>query len=165
MEINKKVIIKKNPNGDTRTAAKNVSFSDFQEANDMHIKDVRSTMTILASYLRQKGIEHDWTKKEKEKEFYEDFLSTMNDGTNFVEGDWYQYHIKEERHHLTSRCPIDVNLFDVIEMITDCVCAGKARSGKIRNLEIDDKMLKDAMKNTVELISKIVVVEGEDEDE
>lgn len=29
--------IKKNPNGDTRTAPKGITFEQFQEANDMHI--------------------------------------------------------------------------------------------------------------------------------
>lgn len=39
--------IKKNPNGDTRTAPKNVNFEDFQEANDMHIDNVSDVMKSL----------------------------------------------------------------------------------------------------------------------
>ena len=40
--------IRKNPSGDTRTAQKDVSFEQFQEANDMHIEDVRSVMYELS---------------------------------------------------------------------------------------------------------------------
>lgn len=34
------ITIYKNPNGDTRTAPKNVTYEQFQKANDMHITDV-----------------------------------------------------------------------------------------------------------------------------
>ena len=43
----------------------------------------------------------------------------MNDGTDFINDEWYQLHIKAERHHLLSNCPDDVNLIDVLEMIVD----------------------------------------------
>ena len=38
----------RNPNGDTRTAPKNVTFEEFQEANDMHINDVKHVMHELS---------------------------------------------------------------------------------------------------------------------
>lgn len=41
-----KIQIVKNPNGDTRTAPKNVSFEDFAKANDMHINDVKKDNEI-----------------------------------------------------------------------------------------------------------------------
>ena len=37
-------------------------------------------------------------------------------------------------------------------MVVDCVCAGKARSGEVRQLEINDEILKKALQNTVKLI-------------
>ena len=43
-------------------------------------------------------------------------------------------------------------------MIADCTCAGLARSGEIRNLEIDDDILNQAVKNTAELIKSMVAV-------
>ena len=61
-------------------------------------------------------------------------------------------HWKAERHHLNRCVPDDVNLIDVIEMIADCVCAGKARSGEIRPIKIDFGILNKAFMNTVELI-------------
>ena len=133
----------------------------FQEANNMHRRDVVSVMMWLAGELTQVGHNHDFTKKSQERMFYRDFLATMNDGANFTDSEWYQLHVKAERHHLLSSCPEDVNLIDVLEMITDCVCAGMARSGEIRSLEIDNEILRKAVSNTVELIKSLIVVEVE----
>lgn len=153
------VTIHKNPNGDTRTAPKDISFIQFQEANDSHVEDVKTTMCYLSIFLVEKGLKHDWTKKSEEKMFYRDFLATMNEGADFVSGEWYQLHVNTERHHLLSRCPEDVNLLDVIEMIVDCVCAGKTRSGEIKGLEITTDILEKALKNTVKLIDDMTMVE------
>ena len=150
--------IYKNPNGDTRTAPKNVTFEQFQEANDMHKRDVYEVMKYLSRLISITGLSHDFTKKREERLFYENFLSTINNGTNFVEDEWYQLHIKAERHHLLSNCPDDVNLVDVLEMISDCVCAGMARSGEIRDLEIDSDILNRAVQNTVKMIKEIITV-------
>lgn len=152
-----RIIIYKNPNGDTRTAPKNISFEQFQEANDMHIQDVKNVMNELALNIMLAGDRHDGTKKFKERLFYENFLSTMNDGTDFVNDEWYQLHIRKERHHLLSRCPEDVDLIDVLEMIVDCVCAGMARSGEVRPIEINTEILEKALTNTVDLVKKMVV--------
>lgn len=151
--------IYKNPNGDTRTAPKDVTYEQFQEANNMHILDVEKVMSYLGYLVMRAGYIHDYTKKTQEPQFYKDFLSTMNEGTNFVEGNWYQYHIRKERHHLLSRCPDDVNLIDVLEMIADCVCAGMSRSGEVRELEISADILEKAVQNTVKLISTQIVME------
>lgn len=144
-----KIKIKRNPNGDTRTAPKNISFEQFQEANDSHRYDVKRVMDSLAIQMQLKGRMHDYTKKLEEKLFYNNFIDTINNGADFVSNDWYQYHISEERHHLLSRCPEDVDLLDVIEMIVDCVCAGKARAGEVRSIEINDEILRKALDNTV----------------
>ena len=152
-------IIYKNSNGDTRTAPKNVTFKEFQKANDMHREDVKNTMNEIALLLMEKGKKHDWTKKDYEEMFYNNFLSTLNNGTNFIEDEWYQLHIEKEKHHLTSKCHDDVDLLDVIEMVVDCVCAGKARSGEIRGLEINQEILGKALKNTVKKINEMVKCE------
>jgi hypothetical protein len=154
------ITIKKNPNGDTRTAPKTISYEQFQQANDMHRADVSATMLLLSSIIAQTGANHDYTKKSEEQMFYDDFKSTLDSGTSFVDGKWYNLHITSERHHLLSHCPDDVNLIDVFEMIADCVCAGMARSGEIRSLEINDVILQEAVKNTVKLIHDAIVVES-----
>lgn len=153
--------IKKNPNGDTRTAPKNVSFEEFQEANNMHISDVSTVMHEISRMIDDRGVNHDHTKKSQEKLFYENFLSTMNEDTDFTKDEWYQIHTKTERHHLLSNCPSDVNLIDVLEMIVDCICAGLARSGEVRPVEINDDILYKAIDNTVELIKSMVEVEND----
>lgn len=151
------ITIRKNPNGDTRTAKKNVSFQEFQESNNMHIQDVRNVMNKLAFEIMQAGDKHDYTKKTHEKLFYENFLSTMNNGTDFINDKWYQYHIENERHHLLSKCPNDVDLLDVLEMIVDCTCAGLSRSGDVRPIEINDDILRKALDNTVNMVKNMIV--------
>ena len=157
--MTQKIVIHKNPNGDTRTAPKNVTFEQFQEANNSHIVDVTNVLIGLSGKLKENGYRHDWTKKKYEKMFYNDFLATMNCGADFVSREWYQLHVNTERHHLLSRCPQDVNLLDVIEMVVDCVCAGKTRSGEIRGLEISTDILEKALKNTVKLVDDMTVLE------
>ena len=125
-----KVIIRRNPNGDTRTAPKNVTREEFHKANMEHIFDVMHVMAEVGTMVTSMGENHNWTKLDYEDLFYKNFLSTINCGTDFVSDEWYQKHILLERHHLSNRCPDDVNLLDVIEMIVDCVCAGKTRSGR-----------------------------------
>ena len=39
-------------------------------------------------------------------------------------------------------------------MIADCTCAGLARSGEVRGLEINTEVLEKAVQNTVKLIVK-----------
>lgn len=153
-----KVVIKKNPNGDTRTAPKGVTFEQFQEANDMHRHDVRAVMRELAGKLTEAGITHDFTKKSQERMFYNDFLFSVNQGANFALSGWYQLHVMAERHHLLANCPKDVNLIDVLEMLVDCVCAGIARSGEVREIELTDDILHLAVNNTVDLIKSMIVV-------
>ena len=131
----------KNPNGDTRTAPKNVTFEEFQEANNMHIDDVKQVMYELSQIIDHRGENHDCTKKSQERMFYNNFLSTMNDGTDFVNDEWYQLHIKAERHHLLSNCPDDVNLIDVLEMIAD----GKIDVEKLITRKMNMKYAKRAI--------------------
>ena len=148
-----KIKLKHDGHGDSRHAPKDTTFEQFQEANLSHISDVRSVMLYLARKLAQQGTEHDWTKLRYEKEFWDDFWSE-----DFVNGKWYQRHIHTERHHPTSYCHEDINLLDVIEMVVDCVCAGKTRSGEVRPLEITDEILKKAFENTVKLVDDITEV-------
>ena len=150
--------IYRDPNGDTRTASKDVTFEEFQEANDTHIRDVNAVMFELSKMIDDAGDRHDCTKKTQERMFYRDFKETLDNGTDFTKSEWYQLHVTAERHHLLSHCPDDVNLIDVLEMITDCVCAGLARSGEVRDLEINADILNKAVKNTCELIKSMVEV-------
>lgn len=61
------ITIHKNPNGDTRTAPKDITFDKFQEANNSHMADVTNVMMAIAEKLKDNGCKHDWTKKSEEK--------------------------------------------------------------------------------------------------
>lgn len=81
-----KIVIHKNPNGDTRTVPKGITFDQFQEANDSHISDVRAVMDEIGTMFCESGEKHDWTKKSEEKMFYGDFLEAMAGGIDFFPG-------------------------------------------------------------------------------
>ena len=146
-----KIIIYRNSNGDTRTAKGEVSFEEFQKSNDMHISDVEQIMNLMAHTIEDIGSEHDWTKKAYEKQFYDEFTDSRKNGTKFTESEWYQNHIKQERHHINSYVHDDIDLFDVLEMIADCTSAGLARSGEVKEITIDKDVLYKAFQNTCKL--------------
>ena len=146
-----KIIIKKNPNGDTRTAKGEVSFEEFAHANDMHINDVKNIMDFYADLCKYNGENHDFTKKKYEKQFYDEFVYSRMNNVKFTESEWYKNHIKEESHHINSFVHNDVDLFDVLEMIADCTSASLARSGNVREITIDKDVLYKAFQNTCEL--------------
>lgn len=146
-----KIIIKKNPNGDTRTAKGEVSFEEFAHANDMHINDVKNIMDFYADLCKYNGENHDFTKKKYEKQFYDEFVYSRMNNVKFTESEWYKNHIKEERHHINSFVHNDVDLFDVLEMIADCTSASLARSGNVREITIDKDVLYKAFQNTCKL--------------
>lgn len=153
--IIEKVIIERNTNGDSRVAKNCPTFYSFQDANDAHIKDVQNITKNMAKYITYRGEEHDWSKvlDPYMSLFYRELCNTIEGKMDFMDGEWAKLHYEEfERHHLLRHVPDDVNLFDVLEMIADCVAAGLARSGEVRPLEIDNEILTKAMNNTVKLV-------------
>ena len=135
----KKIIIRRNTNGDSRVATKVPTFSEFSLSNIEHFTNVRDMMLNFAKDIERQGWKHDWTKGEEpyRSMFYRDMCNTIEGRMKFEDGEWNKLHYTTERHHLLRNVPDDVNLIDVIEMIADCVCAGMARSGEVRPLEID----------------------------
>ena len=154
-----RIILKRNRNGDTRTADLNVSFEDFHNANISHISEVKQAMSFLCNILKNKGEMHDHTKISHEIDFYNDFKNTLQTGADFTKGNWYQLHIAEEKHHPTSNLHGDYNLLDLLETLCDCVCAGIARSGQVRALEFDEKIVTLAVNNTIKLLVDNIEVE------
>lgn len=149
-----KLKIKRNTLGDTRTATKVPTIKEFQLANNDHTDDVRRMMTAIADSIRDRGCIHDYTKREEPRKsmFYRDLCNKLEGKlASFEDGEWYPMHCLTERHHLNEYCPEDVNLIDVIEMVCDCVCAGMARTGKFRPIEISSEILQKALKNTAQL--------------
>lgn len=156
-----KIKIKRNTNGDTRVATKVPTFEEFKEANYDHCDDVSNMMDSISKEIRTAGAIHDWSKIQEpyRSMFYRDLCNTIEGRMNFEDGEWSKQHYSLERHHLLRNCPEDVNLIDVLEMICDCVCAGMARSGYVRDLEFDIEILKRAVRNTVEMLKNSVELE------
>lgn len=155
-----RIIVHKSPTADTRTADHEVTPQELLDSSRMHIDDVRKAMMFLRNQLYEAALRHDWTKIDYDREFYEQFHKAQQSG-EWGKG-WYdQIHLQKERHHLNARCPDDVNLIDVLEMLCDCVMAGLARSGKYREEEPTPGILVKAYKNTVKMLLNATEVADE----
>ena len=155
----KTVKVKKTHNPEEGYDSKTQLLKDTMQ----HRKDVEYLMFTIADYIRIIGGLHDWSKIEYFEDFANDTTERL-DVPNFKDRDWYHIHTVQERHHINANVPDKVNLFDLLEMICDCIIAGKTRSGNVdfNFLELNDGILESAYWNTVELISDAVIV---DEDE
>lgn len=157
----KKIEIKRNSIGDTRTAERVPTFQEFENSNILHKADVGNMMCRLADDIIAQGSIHDWTKTREPHSslFYRELCAKIEGGlSSFGDGKWYPMHCKTERHHLTKFVPDDVNLIDVLEMVCDCVCAGMARSGSVYPIEIPSEVLQKALANTVQMCIDAVEV-------
>jgi len=163
----KRIKIKKNSLGDTRTATKVPTFKEFAESNRLHTEDVANMMSEIADDIRVQGREHDRTKRFEPYRslFYRELCAKIEGKIDsFTDGEWYPMHCRAERHHLNEDCPDDVNLIDVIEMICDCVCAGMARSGNVYPIKIPSEILQKAVANTVQMcIDSVDMKDGDAE--
>lgn len=147
----RRITIRRSPSADTRSADHMVTRTELRESTFLHVMDVHGAMHRLAMLIEEAGIRHDWTKKEHFDEFYQQFHRAQETG-EWGHG-WYdRIHIVKERHHLRDRCPDDVNLIDVLEMLCDNVMAGLARSGEYREEIPDTEMLLRAYRNTARLL-------------
>ena len=161
----RKLKIHRNTNGDSRVATKVPTFSEFNDSNFEHCENVRIMMINFSKDIQAQGGKHDWTKIEEpyRSMFYRDMCNAIEGRMKFEDGEWSKLHYATERHHLLRNVPNDVNLIDVIEMIADCVCAGMARSGEVRPLEIDEFILMKAIDNTVKLMAESIELQEDGE--
>ena len=151
--MNNKIIMKASRDADTRSAEGEVTKKQLLQNSVSHIEDVQNVGNWLADKFKEQIKEHDWTKIEYIDKFHQDFNDVKQDETkSFKDMEWFQLHINEERHHLNDRCPDDVNLLDVLEMVVDCCCAGLARSGNIYPIEISQEIIQKAIDNTKQMI-------------
>lgn len=149
--------IKRTPNADTRSIEKpNKELVHKDTIN--HIWAVKDVMYDFAEMLKQRVEHHDHTKIGHHFDDFYECIASGKKGDEFYKLDWWQLHITE-RHHLNHRCPDDVNMIDVIEMIVDCVSAGMARTGEVYPIAISADILLKAVENTVELLKKNIEVE------
>lgn len=150
-----KILIEKTPNADTRSMEK-IDYDLIYEDTKKHINAVKNVMEELANVIKLKGIQHDWTKLVYFDMFFND-LSTKKTGAEFKSLEWWKLHLKE-RHHINDKCYSDVNLIDVLEMVVDCVCAGKARTGNVYPIELSNDILQKALTNTTQMLMEMIEV-------
>ena len=149
--------IKRSETADTRTCDfTKVSIDTLRESSKSHICDVNEGMKLFAQMAIYAGIFHDNTKLSRLAMFHDDFKG------GFETTKWWEMHQLAERHHLKDAqyVPEDVNLIDILEMITDGVMAGTARSDGYRKEGIPDSLLRKAFDNTIELLLKNVEVDS-----
>lgn len=153
-----KIQIRQSKTADTRSCDySTVSKEILLGSSVQHIGDVQAAMGFFGIALCEQAARHDFDKLSDIDGFHHDFL------TGFKETKWWDEHRKINRHHLLQAdgVPADVNLVDVLEMISDCVMAGMARTGSVYPLNISPEVLMKAFENTVEMLKANVVVVGE----
>ena len=156
-----KVLIEPTPYADTRTIETDITEEMLMGDTLKHIEAVNNLLKHSALKLIEAGKVHDRTKIGEDFDAFFKIIKSGRTGEDFFRSRWYKKHIREERHHINSRVPKKVNLFDVLEMITDVVGAGLARTGKVYPVNLTDEVLQDAVKNTVTLlINESEVVDG-----
>lgn len=162
------VKMKRNCLGDTRTATHMPTREEFRDANWSHKDDVLNLSIAFATELCSRVGNHDWTKVQApyDEMFYKLMRSTIEDGAYFMDGEWARLHYDVlERHHLSKHCPNDVTLFDVLEMIFDCVSAGMTRSGSVYPIEISNEIFQKALTNTVKYLTQHIEIERAEQTE
>lgn len=148
--------IKKSETADTRTCDfSKVSKETLVASSKQHIGDVREALKFFMERLWNASVDHDTDKLTDIDGFHADFV------TGFSRTEWWDRHRKLNRHHLEQPdgTPVDVNLIDVLDYVSDCVMAGMARSGSVYALKLSPELLERAFQNTVELLKQQVVVE------
>lgn len=152
--------IKKSETADTRSATEDVTKEQLLLSSIQHINDVGKALHWMAYKLMEIAERHDYTKTQNISEFFIDFRAIQEGRLNdFKNAHWYKDIHLEERHHLTDMVPDDVNLFDVLERIADCVMAGMARTGEVYDDTLDEDVLMRAFRNTYKLLMGQVVVD------
>ena len=141
--------IMKSPSADSRSAKVPPTPEVLEQSTQMHINDVAQALIFISNQLNERGRIHDHTKMED----INTFCNALNSG-HIKDTEWYKHHITDERHHLKSNVPNDVNLIDVIEHIVDCTMAGLARSGEIYDVDLSPDVLVLAVDNTVKLLTE-----------
>ncbi len=148
--------ISPSPTADTRTCDfANVPKQQLLASSHQHIRDVREALQFFSKLIAKAMLGHDPDKISDIDGFHADFV------TGFTNHEWWDRHRQLNRHHLTELDGVrdDVNLIDVLDFISDCVCAGMARSGSVYPLVLPPELLERAFQNTVTLLKAQIVVD------
>ena len=149
-----KLKIKKSLTADTRSCDyKTVSKETLLKSTHQHIGDVQQAMQHFSKLILRAGAVHDRTKVEKIDDFHKGFVGGFEDTS------WLDMHVTEERHHITTKEPEDIDLIDVLEYIADTSMAAMGRSGKYMSEDLAEGLLKKAFDNTLRKMLEVIEVE------
>lgn len=151
--MKKAITIESTKNCDTRALEPGQSLDKelVKKDTNAHITAVQMCGDFLCEKIQEQFALHDNTKLGKNLDDFIAALETRKTGAEFKKEPWWEKHLSE-RHHLNDRCPDDVNLIDVLELICDCVSAGLARTGSVYEITVDSEILEKALKNTVNIL-------------
>lgn len=153
----RKITIEPTTGADTRSATEVVTKEVLLRESHLHRSHVRRVVAVLASEMIERGERHDHTKIGLIDGFHDNFVQTMQNKLPFKEHSWWKAHLTE-KHHINDYMHEDADLLDLIEMIVDCVCAGKARTGDVFPVEVPSEKLQRLLQNTVtKLIASVEV--------
>lgn len=132
-----------------------VDKETLKKCSSHHIIDVTNGLNFFRKKLASAGLYHDKDKISGIDLFYHDFKG------GFKDKKWLENHYSVSRHHLNKDfgVPDDVNLLDVLEMVSDCVMAGLSRDGNVHPVKLSDSILRKALENTVKLLMSQIIVE------
>jgi hypothetical protein len=148
--------IQKSQTADTRSCDfSKVTREQLLASSVQHIDDVKKGFKWFKERIDISANHHDHDKISDIDGFHADFL------TGFKQTGWWDNHRKVNRHHLLQEdgIPADVDLIDVLDLITDCVMAGMGRTGSVYPLNINHDVLMRAFDNTVEKLKAEIIVE------
>jgi hypothetical protein len=162
MKIANKIYIKENKYTDPKTKDK------LDAQTKQHIMNVGAILGVANMIMLETGENHDWTKTEFLDDFYKNNIDS-EEGMNFKDGEWYKGHMQLEDHHPQTQLNKNtINLWNIFEMIADCIDSGLGRYGEIdmSYFELSDEVLQAAYKNTVEiLINHVELIPNDEEEE
>lgn len=162
-KVNEKIILNDTSKGDSRTSGGSPTLEEVYEATMDHINDVDRAMQFWVTQIQDRKGFHDWTKINGFEDEYGYLVTNDIQDDEFFSSEWWYKHITKERHHLMDHVPADVNLIDVLEMISDRVTAEKGRRGSINTnyLKIDPDVLVRAFWNTVTILDQHTIKRGD----
>ncbi len=122
------ITVTKNPHADTRSCDyTKVTPKQLEASSFQHIVEVRAGLGFFQQKLEEAGQAHDTDKLTDLEGFHHDFVTGMKQDS------WLERHYQLNRHHLMKPqgTPVDVNLIDVLDFISDMVMARAGRGGRL----------------------------------
>lgn len=154
----KQITIERTTGADTRSATEVVSKDVLLRESHLHRSHVRRVVAALAADLLERAERHDHTKIELIDDFHDNFAAAMRKEIPFKDHRWWAAHLTE-KHHINDREHEDADLLDLLEMVVDCVCAGKARTGSVFPIQVASETLQRLLANTSAKLMEAVEVE------